>query len=129
MTDPGAHALFATGIRTLGVPVTFQRLIGAAPNVTTISANVTAIIRTAVPDTTTVAETGLGASSPDAITQEDRQVLVMAGDLTAAGFPLPLVKTDRLTVIATGDTFEITRVDSYKRAISGAIEAFAAGPV
>jgi hypothetical protein len=74
----------------------------------------------------TVAETGYPASKQGAIRQGDREVLVMATDLAQQGFPLPVLKSDRI-VLATGDTLSIIAVDANKRAMSGCIEIDAAG--
>lgn len=125
--DPSAQAFTRLGIYRVGIPVTFERVVGYAPNATTIAAAVTAVARKYQLDTVTVAETGISASKPGAIRQGDREVLVMADDLAAAGFPLPVLKSDRIVVTATGDTLNILKVDAYKRAMAGCIEIEASG--
>ena len=127
MIDPGAQAFTRQGVMLVGVPVTFERVVGFSPNATTISATVTAVVRKYQLDTVTVAETGYSASKPGAIRQGDREVLVMADDLAAAGFPLPVLKSDRIVIAATGDVINIIKVDAYKRAFAGCIEIDAAG--
>jgi len=123
--DLSAQAFTRQGIMLVGIPVTFERVSGYAPNVVIISATVTAKVMKYALDTVTVAETGYSASKPGAIRQGDRQILVMADDLAAAGFPLPVLKSDR--VIVPGDTINIIAVDANKRAMAGCIEIEAAG--
>ena len=59
------------------------------------------------------------------------QILVMAADLAAAGFPLPLQKGDRVVLQAAdetppaGEVLVLTRVDAQKRKLAGCIEAAA----
>lgn len=125
MIDPSAQAFTRQGIMLVGIPVTFERVTGYAPNVVIISATVTAKVMKYALDTVTVAETGYSASKPGAIRQGDRQILVMADDLAAAGFPLPVLKSDR--VLVPGDTINIIAVDANKRAMAGCIEIEAAG--
>lgn len=133
MTAPNpaliANAAFAKlGVQLAGVPVIFNRISGYAPNVTTVaSASITAIVRMMTPDSTAVAETGYSAHNAGSISQDDRLVIVMADDLTAADFPLPVMKGDRVVLSATSEEFEVTKVDPYKRALTGAIEVTIAG--
>jgi hypothetical protein len=127
MTDPSAEAFTRQGILLVGIPVRFERVTGFAPNATTISATVTAKVMKYALDTVTVAETGYPASKQGAIRQGDREVLVMATDLAAQGFPLPVLKSDRIVLLATGDTLNIIAVDANKRAMAGCIEIDAAG--
>jgi hypothetical protein len=107
--------------------VRFERVTGFAPNVVIISATVTAKVMKYALDTVTVSETGYPASKQGAIRQGDREVLVMAADLAAQGFPLPVLKSDRIIIDATGDTLNIIAVDAHKRAMVGCIEIDAAG--
>src|SRR6516225_1529638 len=127
MTDPSAEAFTRQGILLVGIPVRFERVTGFAPNATTISATVTAKVMKYALDTVTVAETGYPASKQGAIRQGDREVLVMATDLAAQGFPLPVLKSDRIVLLATGDALNIIAVDANKRAMAGCIEIDAAG--
>jgi hypothetical protein len=128
MPDPAAQAFTAAGVYRAGVAVTFVRLSGYAPAVTTVaSANVTAIVRTVVNDTTEVAETGYSASQPGSISQDDRLVIVMAQDLTAAGFPLPVLKGDQVVLPSTSETLEVTRVDPYLGALRGTVNVYVTG--
>ena len=105
--------------------VTFQRVTGAAPNVTIQSATVCALVRNYLPDGGAASQQGYAASQLGAVTVGERSFLVMASDLAAAGFPLPLQKGDNLLPADTGEKLTLTRVDAYKRAIAGAIEGFA----
>ena len=127
MTDPSAEAFTRQGILLVGIPVRFERVTGFAPHATTISATVTAKVMKYALDTVTVAETGYPASKQGAIRQGDREVLVMATDLAAQGFPLPVLKSDRIVLLATGDALNIIAVDANKRAMAGCIEIDAAG--
>jgi len=108
--------------------VTFQRVTGAAPNVTIASATVCALVRNYLPAGGAVAQQGFSASKVGAITIGERSFLVMADDLAEQGFPLPLRKSDNILAGDTGEKLVITRVDPYKRALAGAIEGFAEAP-
>ncbi len=123
--DPRYQKMTARMIAKAGgaAQVTFQRVTGLAPNTTLVSATVTAHVRNYQPDTTEASKTGYSASQPGAITLGDREILVMAADLTAQNFPLPLKKGDNALVADTGEKLKITHVDSTKRAIAGCIEA------
>lgn len=127
--DPSAQAFTAQGIYRRGVACTFQRLSGFPPNpvVVAYSAAVVASIHTAIADTQETARTGYSASSEGSVSQDDRLVIVMAADLAAQGFPFPPAKDDRIVVTATGDKFNVTKVDLYKRDLAGAIELTVTG--
>lgn len=127
MVDNSIQAAHRAGIYRAGQPVTFQREAGVAPNIVTTSAQVTAIVRGYTPNTTAPAQEGLASSSVGGITQEDRQIIVMADDLANGGFPIPVQKHDKVVISATGEVLDVTRVDAEKRYIAGAIEAFGAG--
>jgi hypothetical protein len=127
MIDPSAQAFTRMGIMLVGITVRFERVVGFAPNATVITATVTAKVMKYAMDTVTVSETGYSASKPGAIRQGDREVLVMAADLAAQGFPLPVLKSDRVIIAETGDTLSIIAVDANKRAFAGCIEIDAAG--
>jgi hypothetical protein len=107
-----------------GALVTFQRVTGLAPNTTLISAEVNALVRSYQPDGVAESQSGYSGSQMGAITLGDRQILVMASDLAAKGFPLPLRKNDNAIVADTGEKLKITRVDMTKRAIAACIEAW-----
>lgn len=126
MNDLSATAFTRQGIYLVGIAVTFERITGYAPNVIIVSASVIAKVMKYALDTVTVAETGYSASKPGAIRQGDRQIIVMADDLAAAGFPLPVLKSDRI-VLPTGDVLNIIAVDANKRALANCIEIDAAG--
>ena len=110
---------------TGGAQVVFQRNTGVAPNVTTTTATVNALIRGYLPDSSEARREGYAAGDLGAITLGERSFLVMASALASAGFPLPLQKGDNLISVDTGEKLKITRVDPYKRAVAGAIEGFA----
>ena len=136
MPDASAQSLTKAAIQYCGQQVTFQRLVGQPPSVTvtpTDGATVFATVRNYQPDTTAEAATGYSASRVGAISEGDRLLIVMACDLAAADFPLPLQKGDRVVLQASdelppaGETLTVTRVDAQKRAFAGAIEVAAIG--
>ena len=122
MIDPSAQAFTAAGIERSGVAVTFQRLSGFTPNVFTFSADVKAIVSMDRDDGQEVGQTGYSSRKPGTITQDSRDLIVMASALVAARFPLPLRKHDRVILAMTGEKFSVIHVNAYKRALSGAIE-------
>ena len=128
MTDISTIAAYREAMAVNGVAVTIQRVSGYAPNVTTLaSVAVQAIVRNVTMDTTQTAQAGLSASSPGAIPQDDRLLIVLADDLAAADFPLPVAKGDLIVLALSAEQLQVTRVDPYKRALAGAIEITAAG--
>lgn len=136
MVDSSAQALYEQAIASTGQPVTFQRLVGQPPSVTISppgGATVTAVVRNYAPDATQEAASGYSASQVGNLTEGDRQILVMAADLDAQGFPLPLQKGDRVVLQAAdetppaGEVLVLTRVDAQKRKLAGCIEAAGVG--
>lgn len=132
--DPAIVSAYGRAFARLGVTVqaTFTRVTGVAPNTGTASATVSAVIRNYQPDTESVARTGYGANQRGAITEGDRDIIVMGSDLAAAGFPLPVKKNDRITVRdpetdAVIDVLNVIKADPLKRNAGGAIEITAAG--
>lgn len=125
--DHGLASSSMRSIRRVGQSVTFERMIGFAPNVTTISANVLTALRGKAPDTVEPRASGYGASQPGGLSETEREFLVMASDLAAAGFPLPLQRGDKIIITATGERLSVLRVDAGRRAIAGVIEITAAG--
>jgi hypothetical protein len=131
MPDASAQALTKAAILYCGQPVTFQRLVGQPPSVTLSpsgGATVSAVVRNYLPDTTAQAASGYSASEVGAVTEGDRQLIVMAADLAAAGFPLPVQKGDQVVLSGTtGELLVVTRADAQKRYFAGAIEVVAIG--
>lgn len=128
MTINQAAADFtALGIYTVGVPVVFTRLSGFSPRVVSFEASVTALVRLVQTDNEPESRTGYTASKPGAITQDDREIIVMASDLASARFPLPIVKGDRVRIDGGTEEWNVAKVDAYKRAMSGAIEITVSG--
>jgi len=125
--NPAAESVTRRGIAAKGIEVVFSRLSGMAPNVVSFSAQVKAIVQNYVPDSIVTRETGYSASQIGAITQGDRQVIVMAKDLRDRRFPLPPQKHDKILILETGELLDVTRVDVGKRALAGAIELFGTG--
>lgn len=125
--DLAGQAFTRQSIYLVGVSVTFARLFGVAPNVTSMTACVTAVVRLVLSDGEVESRTGYASSKPGSITQDDRQIIVMSDDLANAGFPVPVQKGDRVTIDETAEAFNITRVDNYKRNMTGAVEMIATG--
>ena len=130
MISQGMAAATAAAIYRVGETVTFSRWTGGAPNgVQSPSggAAVTAKVSTWAPDTTQTAASGLSASQVGSIPEGARFLLVMAADLAAAGFPLPVMKGDWAVLASTGEQLTITHSDPHKRQIAGAIEIWGVG--
>lgn len=128
MPNPAAvAAAHARAIALAGQPVIFQRAIGFGPSATTISAAVNAVVRKVTVDASAVSRDGYSASKPGAVTESDREVLAMKTDLTAAGFPLPVVKGDRIQIVETSDWLQVEEVDGAKRYLGGCVELTAKG--
>lgn len=123
-------AAYITALAIAGQPVTFQRLVGQAPNVTLSPANgatVTAVVKQYTPDTTQNSATGYSASQIGSVTVGDRTILVLASALADAGFPLPVKKGDQAVIVSTGETLSVVAVDAAKRFAAGCIELRAMG--
>ena len=128
MSDLSAAAAYREAIAVAGVAITLQRVSGYAPNVTTVSAvSLNALVRNVSLDAAAAAQSGLSASTPGAVTQADRLVIVLADDLAAAGFPVPVARGDQVVLPDASELLNVLRVDPYKRAIAGAVEIFVAG--
>lgn len=125
MIDPSAQAFTANGIRIRGVEVTVQRISGTAPRTAIFSATIMGSVEVVQPDRAASERSGYGAGNTGALTQDDRQVVLMVSDLIEKRFPLPLRKNDRMLI--GDDIFTIARVDPYKRAMAGALEATITG--
>lgn len=126
MTDPSAVAFMRQAIAARGVLVTLRRVFGFAPNATTFSATLTAFVAKVAPDGAAAARDGLSASTPGAVTQNDRTVRIMADELAASRFPLPVIKGDKV-VLPSGDVFDVSEIDAYTFALADAIELTVTG--
>lgn len=124
--DPAIVAAYRAAMKVNPIPVTVIRINGVTPNAAQVEAQVNAIIGSYAPDTIVVQQGGYASSKPGAITQGDRMVILLADDLIAQRFPMPLKKHDRI-LLPSGDVLDIVAVDALKRAIAGAIELKAAG--
>lgn len=109
-----------------GVPITFRRITGAAPNSTKVEKTVNAVVTTLVSDQLSSSRSGYSQSLVGSLPQGSRRIIVMAEDLQAAGFPLPVKSNDGIT-LDTGERLNVTQVDAETRAVAGAIELLAAG--
>ena len=127
MSDPAAVALWRKAIYRVGVAIVISRPSGYAPHVTTFSVNLTAKVALAQPDSAAPLREGLGARGAGAVTQDERTVILMASDLSASRFPLPIQKGDLVTLPDTSEQFTVAFVDSYALAIAGAIKLTIAG--
>ena len=125
--NPSIVAAYERALLKTGVQIIVKRVTGFAPNPTaTVSATVMASVKDYQPDTTAPAQEGYAATKVGAITQGDRQVIVMATDLAAQRFPLPIKKNDRIILVDSGDELNVVAVDAGKRNNAGAIELKAA---
>jgi hypothetical protein len=125
--NPAIVASYDRALLKRGMQVIVKRVTGFAPNPTaSISAWVVAMVTDYQPDTTQPAQTGYAATKMGAITEGDRLVILMATDLEAKRFPLPLQKNDKIIIVDTGDELNVIDVDGYKRAVAGAVELKAA---
>jgi hypothetical protein len=124
MIDTNALEGYRRAIARRGESVTFQRITGQAPNVTVLPAGGGATVQAIVTHYQPTSPIG-GFAGPDAITEGDRSIIVLSDDLTAAGFPLPLQKNDK--VVVQGELMNIERVDPSTRGIAGAWELVALG--
>ena len=127
MIDQGLASSSARAIKRVGQQVSFERIIGFAPNVTTISATVIAAFRGKAPDTVEPRRAGYSSSEPGGLAETEREFLVVTEDLVKAGFPLPLQRGDKLILVGTGERLNVLRFDAGRRAIAGVIEITAAG--
>jgi hypothetical protein len=128
VSDPNVVASYRRAIGRAGVPVSFERYAGQPPNrVLASSSSVTAIVRDYAPDGAAVDRMGYGPGRVGAITEGDRMVIVLAADLAAQRYPLPIEKHDKVRRLDNGDLLDITEVDPFKRTLAGAIELKAAG--
>jgi hypothetical protein len=125
--DPNAQAAYRRARDKVGIEVTFVRQFGAAPKAKTFSAKVTAVVRNYTPDGASVGRTDSSSSKQGAITQGDREIIVLAEDLATKRFPLPVKKNDKVVLVDTGEQLNIVAVDALKRAMAGAIECKASG--
>lgn len=121
MGDPAITNAYRQALVRTGQAVTFQRVTGQAPSAVTSNYNVTAIFRAYQP---TTAIGGAVVRSAE-ITEGLREFIVLADDLTNVGFPLPLLKNDK--IIVGSEKFNITEVDAGTRIAAGAIQGKAVG--
>lgn len=113
--------------------VIVRRISGIAPNTKNTDAKVGAIITDYVREKPTG-----GGAAEGAITLGARNVVVMAADLRALRFPLPIVKHDKIVInadpaqlgngAAAGDEeLDVMNDDPNRMHIAGAIEIIAEG--
>ena len=121
MVDVSAQSALRNMIAQIGESVTFQRISGVAPNATVLSVEIMARVRGYSPESAEVSQTGYAAAQAGSITQTDRKVIVVAADLAAAGFPLPVLKNDKV-ILADNTKSNVTMIDAHKRSFSGGIE-------
>lgn len=120
MRDAAIVAGYRHALARRGQPVTFRRVSGQAPNVTTADAMVEAIVMNYQ------AAPSVMSSQPAAtVTLDDRMVIVIESDLRRQQFPLPVRKNDKIEV--NGEWLNVEALDPNKRALAGAIEIHAKG--
>jgi hypothetical protein len=121
--DENAKAGFRRTLHKTGIRLVFRRVTGQAPNATVADYPVEAIFRSYMPATPIG-----GAVAPDAISEGDRQFMVLDEDLREAGFPVPLVKNDKIILSENGpETFNIVDIDYGTRRSAGVIQGRARG--
>lgn len=120
LPSPGAQAGYRRALQVTGQTLTFRRVTGNAPNATVADFQVTAIFRHYTP-TSPIGP----AVHTAAISEGDRQFIVLQSDIEDAGFPVPLQKNDK--IIVGVETFNIVDVDYGTRVFAGAIEGRAVG--
>jgi hypothetical protein len=107
-----------------GQCVIFRRVTGQAPDAVTTDVSVTAVFRHYQPSVPIGAAEGAAA-----ISEGDREFIVLVCDLEDAGFPLPLQKNDKIILggVSDGETYNIEDVDYGSRIFAGAIQGMARG--
>lgn len=126
MIDPAVEAAYRDSFAARGAEsVTFTRIVGDDVNTQQVQATVPAVVTRYQPDTNAMAREGFKPEGVGTITQGDRHILVLEGDLKKKGFPVPLQKNDKAKVGT--ETLTITAVDLHTRASAGCYELIAAG--
>ena len=120
MLDANIIAGYRRAIARRGVQVTFQRITGQAPNVTTSEAMVDAIVMDFQ------VEASVMSINPEgSVTLGDRMVIALTDDLLLQQYPLPVRKNDKILV--RGEWLNVETVDPNKRGLAGAVEIHARG--
>lgn len=114
MTDPASAARARAAIDRRGHVVTFSRTTGSYPYQTTVSADVKAIVSGYQP-----------AELINGITLGSRKVIVSEQALADVGYPVPVVKSDKITV--QGKDLSIEAVDRDRREWQGCLDIAAIG--
>ncbi len=142
MTNPNAVAGYKRAMAIRGRWVILRRVTGQAPNAATFDATVNAIVT----DYKTEAPV-MAVKREGAITQGGRNIIILTDDLTAARFPLPVKKNDKLILLEDqaqgagqvaivladgrtvyeGDQLNVTDPDPSKRRVAGAEDFMAVG--
>jgi hypothetical protein len=139
-TDANALAGYRRAIAVRGQLLIVRRITGDPPGaVTTTDAKVSGIVMDYVAKKELAASLELRRGFDEGgITFGARNVIVLADDLTDAGFALPVAKNDKIVLnadpaqlgngTAAGDEeLNILSVDPWKRGIAGAIDIVAEG--
>lgn len=115
--DIAAASRAQASIDRVGQVVSFRRMTSTTPQTATARADVKASVRGYAPD-----------ELVNGITAGSRRIIVSKLTLQAAGYPVPLVKGDRIYI---GDTFEksttIQSVDPDHREYAGCYEIVTTG--
>lgn len=123
--DASIEQSYRDAFAVRGVDVTFERLVGDGNNVQPVSATVTAVVTSYTPDSAVLPREGFKTSGLGTLTQGDRKILVLEGDLRQKGFPVPLKKGDK--AIVGEDRLTLMSVDTHTRALAGCYEIIASG--
>jgi len=127
VTDPSIVSAYRNAFARRAVPVVVERIIGFGASQTVIAATVPGVVQGNTVSTSASARTDYAATEPGAISQGDREVLLLADDLEREAFPLPLAKNDRITLPGSSERLSISRLDPHTRALAGAIICIVTG--
>ncbi|MCO5129228.1 MAG: hypothetical protein M9932_01515 [Xanthobacteraceae bacterium] len=113
--DNASAARARAAIERRGHTVTFKRVTGAYPNQTTVSKDVKAVVSGYKPE-----------ELINGITLGSRKIIVSEQALADVGFPVHVVKSDKITV--QGKELSVEAVDRDRREWQGCLDIAAIGP-
>ena len=125
--DPAVRDAYRRALQRRGQRVIVQRILGYAPNSAAISVEVDALVADVIGDAAAADRTGYRSTEPGGITQDNRNVIVMAQDLELGRFPLPVQKRDKVILMRSGEQYDVATVDLEKRSLAGAIDLTVTG--
>lgn len=110
MTPADAAAMYRRQIALNGEEVTLRRIV---PNAAPINVTVMARVTGYQPQELT-----------DGIDQGDRKVILLADDVSASGFPVPIKLGGSDKIIVRGRTLNVQSVDDTTRSVAGQVIAY-----